>query len=198
MQTEYFVIESAPNNNHPLLEMDEVVGFGRPEPLVLSRPVELRLGAPVPRNPVMVDHHSLPQPVFSARIVDVLEPLGLYGVQFVPADVKVQADDVRRYWVLHVYNEIPCADRQRSVLSIDEEDGMVLGIDALVLDERVLQDIPLERRLVFVLAESTSTYVFHHSVVERVHALTPQAEGLRFIRVDRWNDSAGFYASAVL
>ena len=67
---------------------------------------------------------------------------------------------------------------------------MVLGIDALVLDERVLQDIPLERRLVFVLAESTSTYVFHHSVVE--HVLAPKPEGLRFIRVDRWNDASGF------
>jgi hypothetical protein len=192
MQSDYYVIECAPNNNHPLLDMDEVVGLGRPEPLIISQPLQLRLGSPVPRNPVMVDHHALPQPVFSVRIVDVLEPLDLYGVQFVPADVKVTADDVRRYWVLHVYNEIPCADRQRSMLSIDEDDGMVLGIDALVLDEHVLQGIPLERRLLFVLAESTSTYVFHRSLVERVLALTPPPEGLRFIPVPDWNDSAGF------
>ncbi|NMO20599.1 hypothetical protein HPC49_38980 [Pyxidicoccus fallax] len=194
MQTDYYVIECAPNNSHPLLDIDEVVGLGRPAPLVISQPLQLRLGAPVPRNPVMVDHHALPQPVFSSRIVEALEPLGLYCVQFVPADVKVKQDDVRRYWVLHVYNEIPCVDRQRSVLSIDDEDGRVMGIDALVLDERVLERIPLERRLLFVLEESISTYLFHSSVVERVLALAPPPEGLRFIRVDRWNDSAGFQA----
>ncbi len=196
MQSDYYVIESATDGNHPLLDMDDVVGLGRAEPLVVEQPLQLRLGLPVPHSPVMVDHHSLPQPVFSARIAQALEPMELYGVQLLPAAVKVKSDDVRRYWVLHVYNEIACVDRQRSMLSIDEEDGMVLGIEALVLEERVLEDIPLERRLLFVLAESTSTYVFHRSVVERVLALAPPVEGLRFIRVDMWNDSAGFQTSA--
>jgi len=197
MQTEYFVIESAPNNNHPLLTMDEeVVGLGRPEPLVFSGPLQLRLGAPVPRAPVMVDHHSLPQPVFSARIVEALEPLGLYGVQFVPADVTVKQGAVLRYWVLHVFNEFQCLDRQRSIYEFFPGHEVALSLDKLVLDERVLQEVPLERRLLFVLAESTATYVFHRSVVERVLALTPPPEGLRFIRVDRWNDSAGFQADA--
>jgi hypothetical protein len=198
MQTEYFVIESAPNNRHPLLQWDELVwGFGRPEPVSVAHPVRLRLGKPIPRDPEMVDHHSLPQPVFSTRIAEVLEPLDLFGVQLVPADVKVKECDVRRYWVLHVYNEISCVDRQRSVLSIDDDDGRVLGIDSLVLDERVLERIPQEQRLLFVLEESISTCVFHRSVVERILALTPPPEGVRFIRVDRWNDSAGFQADAV-
>lgn len=197
MQNEYFVIDADLNDSHPLLQWDEEVwGFGRPEPVAISHPVRLCLGAPVPRNPVMVDHHALPQPVFSTRMMEVLEPLDLYGVQFVSADVKVKEGDVRRYWVLHVYNEIPCVDRERSVLSIDDEDGRVLGIDALVLDESVLGRIPLERRLLFVLEESISTYVFHRSLVERVLALTPPPEGLRFIRVDRWSDAAGFQAEA--
>ncbi|QSQ22168.1 hypothetical protein JY651_44755 [Pyxidicoccus parkwayensis] len=193
MQTEYFIIESAPNNNHPLLQWDEeALEFGRPEPIARGEPVRLRLGKPVPRNPVMADHHSLPQPVFSSRIVEVLEPLDLYGVQLVPADVKVNEGDVRRFWVLHVYNEVPCVDRQRSVLSIDDDDGRVLGIDALVLDERVLERIPLEQRLLFVLEESISTYVFHRAVVDRVMSLTPAPQGLCFIPVLDWNDSASF------
>jgi hypothetical protein len=137
----------------------------------------------------MVDHHSLPEPVFSPRLRDVLEPLKLYGVQLIPADVKVKEDDVRRYWLLHVHNEIPCIDRERSSLSIDEDDGGVLGIDKLVLDERVLGEIPLERRRVFLLAEDT-VYLCHQSVADLLRALQP--EGLRFIRVDQWNDSAGF------
>lgn len=198
MQTDYFVIESELNNNHPLLTWDEEgLGFGRPEPVERSEPVRLRLGRPIPRKPVMVDHHCLPQPVFSARIVEALESLALYGVQLVPANVAVTPDDVRRYWVLHVYNEIHCLDRLRSVCTF-YSDGGVLGMDKLVLDERVLAEVPLERRMLFVLAECTSTYVFHRSIVERVLALMPPPEGLRFIRVDRWNDSVGFNAAAAL
>ena len=192
MQTDYFVIESAANSAHPLLQWDEeALEFRRPEPVVRSEPVRLVLGSPVPRNPMMVDHHSLPQPVFSARIKEALEPLGLHGVQFVPADVKVTPADVRRYWVLHVYNEIRCLDRQQSVCSF-YSDGDVLSIEKLVLDERVLGELPLERRRLFVLAETLSTYVVHHSLVERLLGLTPPPEGIRVVRVDRWNDSAGF------
>ena len=197
MQTEYFVIEAEANNSHPLLQWDEMLlGFSRPEPVAVAHPVRLRLGSPVPRHPVMVDHHTLPQPVFSTRVMEALEPVGLYGVQLVPADVKVDGDDVRRYWVLHVFNRIRCVDRERSVCTFFPRQDVVLSMERLVLDERVLGEIPLEQRLLFVPTESTSTYVFHRSLVERVLALTPPPEGLRFIRVDRWNDSAGFQADA--
>jgi hypothetical protein len=192
MQTEYFVIMRAGPSSYPLLDWDEYrVGFGKPAPVDATRPVKLRLGSPVPRAPVMVDYHSLPNPVVSERIKATLEPLDLFDAQFVPADVKVTPDDVRRYWLMHVYNRIACIDRQRSALSF-YSDGNVLGIDKLVLDEALLREIPLEKRRVFVLSESTDVYLFHTSVVERVLALQP--EGVRFLRVDQWNDSAGFRA----
>lgn len=192
MQTEYFVIMRAGPSSYPLLDWDELgLDFLRPAPVDATRPVQLKLGSPVPRNPVMVDYHSLPDPVVSERVKAVLEGLALHGVQFVPADVKVAPTDVRRYWLLHVFNWIACIDRQRSALSF-YSDGDVLGIDKLVLDEAVLGEFPLERRKVFALAESPATHLFHESVVERVLALQP--EGVRFLRVDQWNDSAGFRA----
>lgn len=85
MQSEYFVIESAASNDHPMMEWDEYLAtFGGPRPFKpLGRPIKLRLGKPIPKNPVMVDHHELPSPVFSARLKDALEPLELHGVQFI-------------------------------------------------------------------------------------------------------------------
>lgn len=190
MQSDYFVIMRSGPSSYPLLAWDEFrLGFARPAPVNPSPPVQLRLGTPVPRNPVMVDYHSLPEPVVSERLKDTLESLDLFGLQPVPADVKVTPEDVRRYWLLHVFNRIACIDRQHSKISLSPR-GTVLGIDKLVLDEAVLRDIPLERRRVFVLAESPSTHLFHQSVAEQVLALQP--EGLRFLRVDQWNDSAGF------
>lgn len=190
MQTDYFVIMRAGPSSYPLLEWDEYrLGFAKPAPVNVTAPVQLRLGAPVPRAPVMVDYHSLPTPVVSERIKNALASLDLFGLQLVPADVKVKPDDVRRYWLLHVFNKIACIDRQRSACTF-YSDGDALSINKLVLDETVLHDIPPERRRVFRLAESTSVYLFHQSVVERVLALQP--EGLRFIRADQWSDGAGF------
>ena len=191
MQTEYFVLESAASNDYPMLAWDEYLAtFGRPEPFKpLGRPIKLRLGKPIPKNPIMVDFHELPTPVFSPRMKEALEPLDIHGVQFVLADVKVKPDDVRPYWIMNVYTWIDCVDRGRSVLSL-YDDGGVLGVKNLVLDERVLSEIPLERRLAFCLGETPSTHVFHQSMVDKVLALKP--EGLRFIRVDKWSDSAAF------
>jgi hypothetical protein len=93
----------------------------------------------------MVDYYSLPRPVVAPRIRDALELLGLDGVQWVPADVSVRPGDVRRYWLLHVYRELACIDREHSQLDVDEDDGAVLGIEKLVLDEQTLQEVPLER-----------------------------------------------------
>lgn len=191
MQTEYFVIESAASNDYPMLAWDEyIASYGGPKPFKpLGRPIKLRLGKPVPRNPIMVDHHELPQPVFSPRIKEALEPLNVHGVQFIPADVMVKAEDVRPYWIAYVYNWIACMDRQLSTFKMTSH-GLILSLPKLVLDEKVLQEIPLERRSVFRLKETPSTHVFHESMVEKVLALQP--EGLRFIRVDRWSDSAAF------
>lgn len=191
MQRDYFVLERSGPSTYPLLRWDQSGSlFRKGKPVALSEPVRLALSEPVPPEPVMVDHHSLPQPVVSARVKDVLEPLDLHGLQLVPADVRV-GGEVLRYWLLHLWRRIPCVDRTRSRLSLDEEDGDVLGIDKLVLDEDVLGELPLAERLAFRLAEQV-VHIFHGSVVDRVMTLTPPPEGLRFVSVSQWNDSAGF------
>lgn len=187
MQSDYFVLERAGPSSYPLLEWDQSgSAFYKGTPVTVTEPIKLRLGAPVPRNPVMVDHHSLPEPVLSTRIKDALEPLELHGVQLVPADVRVK-DEVLRYWLLHVYNELNCLDRQRSACTF-YPDGDVLSINTLVLDEAVLRDIPLEKRRVFLL--ENMVYIFHRTVMDHVMALKP--EGLCFFPVSQWSDSAGF------
>ncbi|TQF12001.1 hypothetical protein FJV41_31230 [Myxococcus llanfairpwllgwyngyllgogerychwyrndrobwllllantysiliogogogochensis] len=191
MTADYCVVTRAGSDRFPLLEWDEDGSrFYRGEPVVVTAPIKLRLGHPVPHNPVMADYHSLPRPVVAPRVKDVLEPLNLRGVQLVPADVLVQGEDVRRYWLLHVYQRIACVDRRHSLLRIDEDDGDILGIQRLVLDGAALEAVPEESRLVFRLAESPSVHLFHRTVVDAVLALRP--EGLRFIPTARWNDAADF------
>ncbi|NMO19173.1 hypothetical protein HPC49_25325 [Pyxidicoccus fallax] len=193
MQREYCVLERAASNDHPLLGWDQSgSAFYKGKPVHVSEPVRLRLAEPVPPKPVMVDHHSLPKPVLSPRLKEALEPVPLHRVQWVPADVRVAEGDVRRYWLLHVHNELRCMNRQESVFKLSPSGLTLLSLERLVLDESVLSRMPLDERRIFVLAESPSTCLFHQSVVDRVMSLTPPAEGLRFIPVPDWNDSAGF------
>ncbi len=187
MQSDYFVLERGGPSSYPLLDWDQSgSAFFKSRPVNVTEPIRLRLGAPVPRNPVMVDHHSLPEPVLSTRLKEALEPLELYGVQLVPADVRVKSE-VLRYWLLHVFNEIDCLDKQRSACTFYSS-GWVLSINKLVLDEAVLREIPLEERLVFLLEHMV--YLVHRTVMEHLMALKP--EGIRFIPASAWNDSAGF------
>ncbi|WP_246357170.1 imm11 family protein [Pyxidicoccus fallax] len=160
-------------------------------PVEVREPVTLKLGEPVPPKPVMVDHHSLPAPVVSSRLKEALAPRDLHGVQWVPADVHVGEGDVRRYWLMHMWRQIRCMDRERSDFRAAPSGLFLLSLDRLVLDEAVLREIPLEQRLAFLLEEDT-VHLFHRSVVDRVLSLTPPPEGLRFIPVEEWNDSAGF------
>ncbi|WP_366934983.1 imm11 family protein [Pyxidicoccus fallax] len=179
------------SQEHPLLAWDEsALAFRKGRPVHRSEPVRLRLGEPAPPKPRMVDHHSLPAPVVSARLKECMEPLSLQGVQWVPADVQV-GDAVLHYWLMHMWRRVHCVDRTRSTLAFEVGDGAVLSIDKLVLDEDVLSAVPLEERLAFRLEEAV-VHLFHRSVVDRVMSLTPPPEGLRFIPVSDWNDSAGF------
>ncbi|QSQ22911.1 hypothetical protein JY651_48785 [Pyxidicoccus parkwayensis] len=193
MQLGYFVLERAASNVHPLLGWDQSgSAFYKGKPVNVTEPVRLRLAEPVPPKPVMVDHHSLPKPVLSTRLKEAMESVPLHHAQWVPADVRVAEGDVRRYWLLHVYNELRCMNRQESVFKLSPSGLTLLSLDRLVLDEALLAGMPLDERRIFVLAESPSTCLFHESVVNQVMSLTPSPEGLRFIPVRDWNDSAAF------
>lgn len=191
MQDEYFVLMRARSNEHPLLAWDESASaFRKGRPVQRSEPVRLKLGEPVPPKPRMVDHHGLPMPVVSPRLKECMESLGLHGVQWVPAEVRV-GDTVLCYWLAHMWRRLACLDRERSVIERSDSGLLLLGIDKLVLDEKVLREIPLEERLAFRLEEAV-VHVFHRTVVDRVMSLTPPPEGLRFIPVPDWSDSSGF------
>lgn len=137
----------------------------------------------------MVDYHSLPDPVVSTKLHDVLAPLRLHQVQFVPAVVDIRGSSMP-YWHVNNYNRISCVDEKRSKLEFDDAHEHVSEIEKLVLDEKVLAETPLERRLYFTLKEDISIYVMHRSIMDVVLSANPV--GIRFWPVEEWNDSIEF------
>lgn len=192
VNTEYYVIGRANNNNHPLLGWGQSsLPFNKGKPVQVTEPIKLVLGPPIPDHPVMADYHSLPRPVIGKKIKDVLEPLNIDGIQLVPA--KVDARDkglgVLDYWLVHVFNEIECMDKDKSISTYDSL-GDASDIKKLVLSETELNPIPLDMRLIFRLAECSPTHLFHQSIVDKILAVKP--EGVRFIRVDQWSHGSSF------
>ena len=188
---EYFVIERGGSNNYPLLEWDQSSGlFDKGKPVTVTEPIKLRLGAPVPAKPEMVDYHSLPEPVIGERIKNLLEPMNIYGIQLIPANISVE-EEIYHYWLLHVFHEISCLDKDKSICAYSKR-GRVIDIKHLVLDENILQEIPLEKRLIFVLRESTSTYLFHRSIKDSIMALDPASKGIQFFCADVWGSDVVF------
>ncbi|NTX60431.1 hypothetical protein HUA74_07135 [Myxococcus sp. CA051A] len=192
MQRDYYVWTRAPSERHPLLAWAQSsLAFRQGREVDTGEVVQLRLGEPMPSLPVMVDCHTLPAPVVSARLADVLRSVPLPGVQLIPADVQVGEGDVRRYTLVHMWRRLPVMDRERSVYRLAGSGVVLTGLDRLVLDESVLRDVPLGERLAFRLKEAV-VHLVHASLVERVLGLSPPPEGLRFIPLEAWDDSVAF------
>ncbi len=95
--------------------------------------------------------------------------------------------------LLHVYNQIRCVDLEKSVWKPALTPGNILTYKKLVFNDEILDEIPLNDRLVFALAEASRTIVFHKSVVDKIiYDIDPMPEGFLFCRVDKWTPSTAF------
>ncbi|NOK05850.1 hypothetical protein HNV27_30495 [Myxococcus xanthus] len=192
MQADYFVLVRTGDADVPLLRWDQESGdFRRGREVVVKEAIQLQLLAPVPAAPRMLDHHALPDPVVSTRVRNVLRPLELHRVQLLPAEVPV-GDEVYTYWLVHIFNELRCLDEEKSEVTRSPGGRFIYSIGRLVLQEEALAGVPLSERRVFALAESPSVSLFHREVVERILALQPAVQGLRFVPASQWTTNSAF------
>ena len=142
----------------------------------------------------MADYHPLPAHVVSKRIKEAMETFPLKGVQFIPAIIYDDNDKPHHdYFIIHVYNQIRCVDLEKSVWKPALTPGNILTYKKLVFNDEILDEIPLNDRLVFALAEASRTIVFHKSVVDKIiYDIDPMPEGFLFCRVDKWTPSTAF------
>lgn len=188
---DYYVIERENDDRYPLLAWDDERGVkvARGEPVPdTTTPVRLRLGAPIPAHPVMVDFHVLPEPVVSAKIASVLRELALPEVQLVPAYIRVKGTAHER-WILNVMRRIQALDLAQSTYQRDAS-GDLSMLERIVLDAAALETLPVEERLVFRPKEYGALWLLERSVKEAIEATQPV--GLRFFHVRDWDDTVAF------
>lgn len=188
---EYYIIGRKDVPGAPLLRWDQQrFKFYKGLPVEISVPINLKIADPQPREPQKMDYLSLPKPVISEKIKNVLEPLKIKGIQILPAKVKISKEEFWDYWYLHIFNKIECIDFEKSDCVFADSDGKILNISSLVFDNKKLDKIPLEERLIFLPKEYASYEVFHKSIVEEIQAIEPT--GLIWARVSEWDDGYTF------
>jgi len=194
LQDEYYVIARDKNSNYPLFTWDQVESeFGLGKPVEITEPLKFRFGEPIPPEPELVDYHGLPDPVVSKRIVDVLTPLDIYGIQLIPAkvrDPRSPFSDLHDYWYLHVWNQITCLDKEKSEIRTNKAGTRIFAIDKLVLDEKTLSPFELRKRQIFELAEKTPLLLLHKTVKDAIESVNPK--GCRFFKATEWRSDIVF------
>jgi hypothetical protein len=124
------------------------------------------------RNPVMADYLSGPYDFVRKRIAEVMQSLDMEGVRFIPTRLTFgKGEVVEDYICVNVKdNTYVAMDREKSDFTYKHRSYWV---NKMVLDRKILQEIPLNKRLGFRLREAPGYYLYHKSVVDAVLALEP-------------------------
>ena len=181
---EYYRIGRENNENYPLLASVEN-GAYQYETGIVENPQTIKylLRKSGTKRYTIVDFHKSPYSVISQKIYDVLAGMNLEGVQFIPATITGKKNEIYEgYFYLHICNFLPAMDRERSVYKWMKTANVANPIDKLVLDHKLLENIPLEKRLVFRMQENDLYELFHKSVVDAIMATNPQ--GIRFSKIN--------------
>lgn len=149
---------------------------------------------PVPKKLGPVDLMTCPRLIFSDKIADVLRPLDIDDVQLIPSELvdEKTGDSYTgaelNYWGLHICKFIECVDTELSNLRVTS--GGIRDMRKLVLNKKILKEIPLEERLIFTLKEDYGYTFFHKSIVDKIMSVKPT--NIRFVNIENVTVSRPF------
>ncbi len=101
------------------------------------------------------------------------------GIKIIDTELTTpQGKIIKDYFCLLSDNIIEALDKDKSDY---EKPRMTYFIKKLILDRKILSEIPLEQRLVFLLRESLHI-VFHETLAKAIMAVNPT--GMEFINIE--------------
>lgn len=175
--------------NAPLVSWDNDYNyFVDQEPVKLVEPLSLCLADPEPNSPVMADYlRLLSDSMVTNKIQEVIESMEIGGVQLLPGRVKVNIGEYYEYWLVYIYHRIEgCLDLEKSDFSGDPND--INFMDKIILNNNAIEQIPIEKRLIFKIKEYPHREIYHQSVVDKIMETSPT--GLKFWPLTDWHPLA--------
>ncbi|MWP49537.1 MULTISPECIES: DUF1629 domain-containing protein [unclassified Gilliamella] len=170
----YYFIRRKSDQTYPLLCITE-----RDDPKNPTL-INLEFNGTIPRNPVMADFLSGPGVFITDKIVEVIKTFTPKGVRFIDTELTTPKGDlIEDYFCMLVDNDIAILDKQKSEFTYKY---LIYNISKLVLDRKILSEIPLEERLIFIPEESPEKKLFHETVAKAIMDVNPT--GMEFINIE--------------
>ena len=130
--------------------------------------------------------------VVTDKLKDELET-GLHGAKFYPAIVKGEEEGIREdVWALNIFKPLDCWDRAKSIAVYPGGVKSLDGIDVLPsvksfhLSNEVLDEIPENERLIFVMDNTDVTNIFVHQRMVDIFSAN-NVKGVNFFKVSQYH-----------
>jgi hypothetical protein len=178
----YPLVSSDPDSKHTRLYRGDNFSLYHGKEIPNPQTMEFIFSYPIPRKPVIGDYFSSAgDSIVSMKIADAMKAMNIKGIQLIPATVESDKGDVyENFFYVYIHHYIKAMDKEKSDYKYDDE-WDTYSINSFRLDEKVLKEIPLEERLVFIMKESSIANLYHRSVVDAILATNP--EGVMFTKV---------------
>jgi len=151
---------------------------------------DINLAKPVPAKPEFVDFHMYDlEHSVSTKFVEEFE--GFPGIQFLQGTHGEVIEELKLdYYYIHYLCAIKCMDLEKSEALISRVDGRIKEYEKLILDNKILDNIPEEQRLIFWLWEDPMTCIVHQKFVDKYNA--SDLKGARFVPIEQYNEESTF------
>jgi hypothetical protein len=196
--SEYYVMGADYAEKYPMLNWGSTrsakIGFFKPQPVdtaALDLPLQIVFDGS-PKKYEMADFLMLGADYAgSEKLKQFFEQRDIYGVQFIPVEVnhKKNGDIVKGYFAMKVWNVLPAVDKNNYEGGELDRFERITNIKKFSLDTKLLESIPLEKRLVFYLHER-SFFIIHQSIYEALQK--ENFTGVKYFRVDEWDSNVAF------
>lgn len=217
MNSDYFILGNIPGDDEPFIgatprsenrnfRLNKLPPFG--EPLFFEnkyRKEFLVEDIKYPMSDVFIESLGF---LCIEGVKDYLSNFNIKGFQLYPAVfIDDQSNWHEDYWYAGFYNTLDCWDRKQSSLiefpdefddENDDEDDLPT-VEKFVLDENVLNKIPEEERLLFVMGGCFNPMIFVHKRIVR-YFQDAQINGFRLYKIDEYefgNEIMGINAMTV-
>ena len=193
LDKEYYLVNIDGENKHPLLTW----GATKYDPFIFPKPIEesdlelplkIKFRKPYPKQPEFADILLLDgNYAVSEKVKQLFEKMNIYGIQFFPVEIETNTQKITNgYYAFHPWNGISAVDKNNYTGSEVDEDGEIDDLEKFSLDKTALEAIPLEKRLIFHLSESSLEILIHKTVYDAI--IAENLTGFSLFRIDEWND----------
>jgi hypothetical protein len=192
IEYEYFQLTKVNNDLHPRIVALEGAEYEYENEIIDNpQPMEYSVQVKGRKRYEVVDYHITPYSVISKKIYDILYNMNIEGLQFIPATIIGKKDErYENYYFMHIYNYLSVMDKDKSIYKWDNFIKVANPLQKLILDKKLLEEIPLEKRLIFRLKENYMFELVHKSIVDIIMETKPT--GIGFLGVLGWHTENNF------